>query len=120
MDTTSTGAEGPHNADLATADHATLSGTDPGNGAIGAGATTEHARALRDRGGAHRARRTRTTLTSSCEVLIVEPDTGPMDMGRVLLVDDDRALRDAVSRALRLGGYEGVLALDGSGALRGM
>ena len=40
-----------------------------------------------------------------------------MGMGRVLLVDDDRALRDAVSRALRLEGYEVVLAMDGPEAL---
>jgi two-component system, OmpR family, response regulator MprA len=40
-----------------------------------------------------------------------------MDMDRVLLVDDDRALRDAVSRALRLEGYEVVLAMDGPEAL---
>ena len=38
-------------------------------------------------------------------------------MGRVLLVDDDRALRDAVGRALRLEGYEVVLASDGREAL---
>ena len=38
-------------------------------------------------------------------------------MGRVLLVDDDRALRDAVGRALRLEGYEVVLATDGPEAL---
>ena len=40
-----------------------------------------------------------------------------MGMARVLLVDDDRALRDAVSRALRLEGYEVVLAMDGPEAL---
>src|ERR1700694_4428886 len=40
-----------------------------------------------------------------------------MGMGRVLLVDDDRALRDAVSRALRLEGYDVVLAMDGPEAL---
>jgi two-component system response regulator MprA len=43
-----------------------------------------------------------------------------MGMGRVLLVDDDRALRDAVSRALRLEGYEVVLATDGPEALGAM
>lgn len=31
-----------------------------------------------------------------------------MDVGPVMLVDDDRALRDAVSRALRLEGYDVV------------
>ena len=40
-----------------------------------------------------------------------------MGIGRVLLVDDDRALRDAVSRALRLEGYDVVLAMDGPEAL---
>jgi two-component system response regulator MprA len=35
----------------------------------------------------------------------------------VLLVDDDRALRDALSRALRFEGYEVVLASDGPEAL---
>jgi len=40
-----------------------------------------------------------------------------MATGRVLLVDDDRALRDAVGRALRLEGYEVVLAADGREAL---
>jgi two-component system, OmpR family, response regulator MprA len=40
-----------------------------------------------------------------------------MGLGRVLLVDDDRALRDAVGRALRLEGYEVVLATDGPEAL---
>jgi two-component system, OmpR family, response regulator MprA len=40
-----------------------------------------------------------------------------MRMGRVLLVDDDRALRDAVGRALRLEGYEVVLVTDGPEAL---
>jgi len=35
----------------------------------------------------------------------------------VLVVDDDRALRDAVSRALRLEGYETVDAADGAQAL---
>jgi two-component system, OmpR family, response regulator MprA len=40
-----------------------------------------------------------------------------MGIGRVLLVDDDRALRDAVGRALRLEGYEVVLAMDGPEAL---
>jgi two-component system response regulator MprA len=41
-----------------------------------------------------------------------------MAVGRVLLVDDDRALRDAVGRALRLEGYDVVLATDGPEALR--
>jgi two-component system, OmpR family, response regulator MprA len=40
-----------------------------------------------------------------------------MAVGRVLLVDDDRALRDAVGRALRLEGYNVVLASDGHEAL---
>jgi two-component system response regulator MprA len=40
-----------------------------------------------------------------------------MRIGRVLLVDDDRALRDALSRALRLEGYEVALARDGPEAL---
>ncbi len=40
-----------------------------------------------------------------------------MSSGRVLLVDDDRALRDAVGRALRLEGYEVALAMDGPEAL---
>jgi two-component system, OmpR family, response regulator MprA len=40
-----------------------------------------------------------------------------MAVGRVLLADDDRALRDAVGRALRLEGYDVVLATDGPEAL---
>ena len=35
----------------------------------------------------------------------------------MLVVDDDRALRDAVTRALRLEGYEGIDAADGAQAL---
>ena len=41
-----------------------------------------------------------------------------MAAGRVLLVDDDRALRDAVGRALRLEGFEVTLAADGPDALK--
>jgi two-component system response regulator MprA len=37
--------------------------------------------------------------------------------GQVLLVDDDRALRDAVGRALRLEGFDVALASDGPEAL---
>jgi two-component system, OmpR family, response regulator MprA len=40
-----------------------------------------------------------------------------MAMGRLLLVDDDRPFRDAVGRALRLEGYDVVLATDGREAL---
>jgi two-component system response regulator MprA len=40
-----------------------------------------------------------------------------MAAGRVLLVDDDRALREAVGRALRLDGFEVTLAADGPEAL---
>ena len=40
-----------------------------------------------------------------------------MVMVRVLIVDDDRALRDALRRALALAGYETVQAEDGEGAL---
>jgi two-component system response regulator MprA len=36
---------------------------------------------------------------------------------RILIVDDDRSLRDAVRRALVLGGYETVAAGDGEAAL---
>ena len=36
---------------------------------------------------------------------------------RVLIVDDDRALRDALRRALALAGYETVQVQDGGGAL---
>jgi len=38
-------------------------------------------------------------------------------MSRILVVDDDRALRDAISRALRLEGYEILEAGDGAQAL---
>lgn len=41
-----------------------------------------------------------------------------MGSGRILLVDDDRALRDALSRALRLEGHEVIVASDGQEALR--
>ena len=40
-----------------------------------------------------------------------------MAVGQVLLVDDDRALRDAVGRALRLEGFDVTLASDGPEAL---
>ena len=40
-----------------------------------------------------------------------------MGTGRVLLADDDRALRDAVGRALRLEGFDVTLATDGPEAL---
>ena len=36
---------------------------------------------------------------------------------RVLLVDDDRAIRDSLARALDLEGYEVLTAVDGAGAL---
>ncbi len=36
---------------------------------------------------------------------------------RILIVDDDRSLRDALRRALVLGGYDTVSAQDGAGAL---
>ena len=35
----------------------------------------------------------------------------------VLVVDDDRAVREALERALQLAGYEVVLAPDGDSAL---
>jgi two-component system response regulator MprA len=37
--------------------------------------------------------------------------------GRILLAEDDRAVREAVSRALRLEGYEVVAVADGAAAL---
>jgi len=40
-----------------------------------------------------------------------------MDRMRILIVDDDRALRDALRRALVLGGYETVPVEDGESAL---
>ena len=40
-----------------------------------------------------------------------------MASGLVLLVDDDRALREAVARALRLEGFDVTLAVDGPEAL---
>src|SRR4051795_7441079 len=40
-----------------------------------------------------------------------------MDRMRILIVDDDRALRDALRRALVLGGYETVPVEDGEAAL---
>jgi len=40
-----------------------------------------------------------------------------MSWVRILIVDDDRALRDALRRALVLGGYEIALAGDGQAAL---
>ena len=38
--------------------------------------------------------------------------------GRVLIVDDDRAIRESLARALELDGYEVSLAPDG-GRMRG-
>ena len=43
--------------------------------------------------------------------------TGHVTGGRVLVADDDPAVRDAVARALRLEGYEVVVAPDGGAAL---
>jgi two-component system response regulator MprA len=43
-----------------------------------------------------------------------------IDRPRVLVVDDDRALRDAVTRALTLEGYEVLAAADGVQALAGV
>jgi len=40
-----------------------------------------------------------------------------MTMGRILLADDDRAIRDSLSRALALQGYDVVPASDGAVAL---
>src|SRR6187551_2127103 len=40
-----------------------------------------------------------------------------MDLMRILIVDDDRALRDALRRALVLGGYDTVPVEDGESAL---
>jgi len=40
-----------------------------------------------------------------------------MDRMRILIVDDDRALRDALRRALVLGGYDTVPVEDGESAL---
>src|SRR5215208_926194 len=40
-----------------------------------------------------------------------------MDLMRILIVDDDRALRDALRRALVLGGYETVPVESGEAAL---
>ncbi|MEO6156857.1 MAG: DNA-binding response regulator, partial [Ilumatobacteraceae bacterium] len=37
--------------------------------------------------------------------------------GRILLADDDRAIRDSLSRALVLQGYEVIPAADGAIAL---
>jgi two-component system response regulator MprA len=45
---------------------------------------------------------------------------GVLDRSRVLVVDDDRALRDAVTRALTLEGYEALAAADGVEALAGV
>lgn len=55
--------------------------------------------------------------------MLSRPLQSPTTMGavgsvsRVLVVDDDRALRDAVSRALRLEGYATIDAADGAAAL---
>jgi two-component system response regulator MprA len=49
--------------------------------------------------------------------LRVEPCVGRMPWMRILIVDDDRALREALRRALGLAGYESVLAADGEQAL---
>jgi two-component system response regulator MprA len=50
---------------------------------------------------------------------MVHSDAGSVvGSGRILLVDDDRALRDAVGRALRLEGHEVIVASDGREALR--
>jgi two-component system response regulator MprA len=43
-----------------------------------------------------------------------------MDRMRILIVDDDRALRDALRRALVLGGYDTVPVEDGESALAEM
>ncbi len=53
----------------------------------------------------------------------MQPDDhngGVLDRSRVLVVDDDRALRDAVTRAITLEGYEALAAADGVEALAGV
>lgn len=50
-------------------------------------------------------------------LLRLRPILAMVAAGQVLLVDDDRALREAVGRALRLEGFDVVLATDGPEAL---
>lgn len=60
----------------------------------------------------------RSTPRESSETLTrLDHSQGVATPCRVLLVDDDRALREAVARALRIEGYEVTMASDGRDAL---
>ena len=47
-------------------------------------------------------------------------DERPLDKPRVLVVDDDRAVRDSLRRSLEFNGYAVALATDGAEALAGI
>ena len=58
------------------------------------------------------------SFTGSCEVLPrLARSTVPVTANRVLVVDDEEYIRDLVSSALRIAGFQTLVEPDGSRAL---
>jgi len=51
---------------------------------------------------------------------VTQPDPSANDRPRVLVVDDDRAVRDSLRRSLEFNGYDVAVATDGAEALAGI